>query len=124
MCPHLDLLFILLTTYKISVAEIARLYGEDMTYHAVENYLRRFRKEAKDMRGQAEGRESTAPSPARPRVKKAADEDNSVKAGSVEAGRITKKKKKISAAKVKTEVIEQEIGGLGSEDAEEVPEEI
>jgi hypothetical protein len=53
------------------VAEIARLYGGDMTYNAVENYLRKFRKEAKDMKAQAADREGPAPSPARPKTKKA-----------------------------------------------------
>jgi hypothetical protein len=38
-----------------------------MTYHAVENYLRKFRKDAKEMRGSAKA----APSPARPTSKKA-----------------------------------------------------
>jgi hypothetical protein len=41
-----------------------------MTYHAVENYLRKYRKEAKDMRAQATGREN-APNLARPRSRKA-----------------------------------------------------
>jgi hypothetical protein len=42
-----------------------------MTYNAVENYLRKFRKEAKTMKAAAEGREAPVPSPARPRTKKA-----------------------------------------------------
>jgi len=44
-----------------------------MTYNAVENYLRKFRKEAMTMKAQAEGRQAAAPSPARPRTKKAGD---------------------------------------------------
>jgi hypothetical protein len=48
---------------QINVAEIARLYGqEDMTYHAVENYLRKFRKEAKAMMAQPSGDDSPPPS--------------------------------------------------------------
>jgi hypothetical protein len=43
-----------------------------MTYNAVENYLRKFRKEAKDMKAQAADREGPAPSPARPKNKNAA----------------------------------------------------
>jgi hypothetical protein len=61
---------LLILILQINVAEIARLYGSDMTYHAVENYLRKFRREAKDMKAQAEGRMSAAPSPARPRQTK------------------------------------------------------
>lgn len=59
-----------LTHPKISIAEIARLFGRDMTYHAVENYLRKFRKEAKDMKGGTAGRDIVAPST--PRLKKKA----------------------------------------------------
>jgi hypothetical protein len=44
-----------------------------MTYNAVENYLRKFRKEAKDMKAQAAGREAPVPSPARPKAKKGGD---------------------------------------------------
>jgi hypothetical protein len=64
---------------QISVAEIARLYGGEMTYNAVENYLRRFRKDAKAIKEAATDRESPAPSPARPRTKKA--ETSPTKAG-------------------------------------------
>lgn len=55
---------------QISIAEIARLYGEDMTYHAVKNYLRKFRKEAKEMKGDVVDRPGPVPSPAKPRAKK------------------------------------------------------
>lgn len=44
-----------------------------MTYHAVENYLRNFRRDAKDMKSQATDRKGPVPSPARPRVKKAGE---------------------------------------------------
>jgi len=53
---------------KINVADIARLYGGDMSYHAVENYLRKFRKAAKEMNGHVPA--TAAPSPAKPRAKK------------------------------------------------------
>jgi hypothetical protein len=42
-----------------------------MTYNAVENYLRKFRKEAKAIKEAATDRDGPAPSPARPRTKKA-----------------------------------------------------
>lgn len=61
------------THLQINIKEIARLYGGEMTYNAVENYLRRFRKEAKTMKAAAEGRETPVPSPARPRTKKAGE---------------------------------------------------
>jgi hypothetical protein len=90
-----------------------------MTYHAVESYLRKFRKDSKDMRGQASG--VAAPSPARQRVKKAAAEVSPVKTGGVKTGRVAKKK---LSAKIKTEVFEQEPEDMGSEEAEEVQEEV
>lgn len=53
---------------KINVADIARLYGGDMSYHAVENYLRKFRKAAKEMNGDVPA--TAVPSPAAPKDKK------------------------------------------------------
>jgi hypothetical protein len=50
---------------QISPAEIARLYGPDMTYYAVENYLRKFRRDAKEMKKEAGDRDVPASSPAR-----------------------------------------------------------
>lgn len=41
-----------------------------MAYNAIENYLRKFRKEAKAIKEQAVDRDGPAPSPARPRTKK------------------------------------------------------
>jgi hypothetical protein len=70
-----------LTYDQISAAEIARLYGENMTYHAIENYLRRFRKIAKEMKDEAADRAGPVPSPARPRVTKKASTVSSSKAG-------------------------------------------
>jgi hypothetical protein len=70
-----------LTYHQISPAEIARLYGEDMTYNAVENYLRKFRKDAKEMKGEAADRAGPVPSPARPRVTKKASTVSLSKAG-------------------------------------------
>jgi hypothetical protein len=53
---------------KINVVEIARLYGGDMTYNAAENYLRKFRKAAKEMNGHVAP--TAAPSTTKPRAKK------------------------------------------------------
>ncbi|KAH7087725.1 hypothetical protein FB567DRAFT_628638 [Paraphoma chrysanthemicola] len=89
---------------KISVAEIARLYGGDMTYNAVENYLRKFRREAKDMKDDAAGRDGPAPSPARPRTKKASNV--TPKKPGVKTGRVTKKQ--TPTTKVKTEAFDEE----------------
>jgi hypothetical protein len=90
-----------------------------MTYHAVENYLRKFRKDAKDMRGQPHG--SVAPSPARPRVKKATGDVSQVKIGGVKAARVAKKK---PTAKIKTEILEQELEDMASEEVEDIEEEV
>ncbi|KAH7074769.1 hypothetical protein BKA63DRAFT_320758 [Paraphoma chrysanthemicola] len=103
---------------KINVAEIARLYGGDMTYHAVENYLRKFRREAKDMKGDAAGRDGPVPSPARPRTKKASDV--TPKKAGVKTGRVTKKQ--TPTTKVKTEALDEDdllaggdkVGGIGA----------
>lgn len=72
-----------------------------MTYYAVENYLRKFKRDAKDLKAQAEGREAAAPSPARPKVNK---KIASPTKGGVKTGRVSKKK---PVAKVKKEVVEK-----------------
>jgi hypothetical protein len=101
-----------------------------MTYNAVENYLRKFRKDAKEMKGEAADRAGPVPSPARSRTKKAATVSPSkANAGTrswissrpfqtttllitkgVKSGRVAKKK---APAKVKTEVFETEVEGAG-----------
>ncbi|KAF2824004.1 hypothetical protein CC86DRAFT_355412 [Ophiobolus disseminans] len=91
----------------VKPAEIARLYGGDMTYHAVEKYLRKFRKEAKEMKTEAEGRKVAVPSPAKSRAKKVANA-SPIKAG-VKSGRVTKKKN-TSPVKVKPEALDEELG--------------
>ena len=55
---------------QVNVHEIARLYGGDMTYHALQNQLRKIKKDAAAMKEEAAGREGPAPSPAKPRGKK------------------------------------------------------
>jgi hypothetical protein len=90
-----------------------------MTYYAVENYLRKFRKDAKDMRGQAPG--AAAPSPAKPRVKKAGGHASPARIEGIKTGRVAKKK---PAAKVKTELLEQKLDDMGSEKVEGIEEEV
>jgi hypothetical protein len=63
--PYLPSRTLLTQLLQISPAEIARLYGPDMTYYAVENYLRKFRRDAKEMKKEAGDRDVPAPSPAR-----------------------------------------------------------
>jgi hypothetical protein len=101
-------------TPQINVAEIARLYGGEMTYNAVENYLRKFRKEAKAIKEAAADREGPAPSPARPRTKKA-------EVAGVKTGRVAKKK---TPKKVKTEVLEEMMEADSEVEVEDVQEEV
>jgi hypothetical protein len=63
--PYLPSRTLLTQLLQISPAEIARLYGPDMTYYAVENYLRKFRRDAKGMKKEAGDRDVPAPSPRR-----------------------------------------------------------
>jgi hypothetical protein len=100
-----------------------------MTYHAVENYLRRFRKEAKEMKGGA----PVAPIPSTPKAKKASVV-SPTKAGKVswipshyhhfvngdtgvKSGRIAKR---APATKIKAEAIEEEMNGEAELDEEEI----
>ncbi|EDU40761.1 predicted protein [Pyrenophora tritici-repentis Pt-1C-BFP] len=55
---------------KINISEVARLYGEDMTYNALENRLRAWKKEATAMKAAASGREIAVKSPSKSRAKK------------------------------------------------------
>lgn len=47
--------------------EIARLYGGEATYNAIENFMRKPKKVAQELMAQAEGKPAAAPSPVRPR---------------------------------------------------------
>lgn len=57
----------LLTNEQINCKEVARLFGQDATYNAIENFLRKPKKEAAKLRAEAMGTTAPAPSPARPR---------------------------------------------------------
>ncbi|KAL5114531.1 hypothetical protein ACEQ8H_007564 [Pleosporales sp. CAS-2024a] len=98
---------------KINVGEVARLYGGDMTYHAVETYLRKFRKEAKEMKGSA----AVAPSPSKPRPRKSV-KSSPVK--EVKSGRVSKKAPAPTKVKVKAEMVEEEMKSILGGEGEEV----
>lgn len=55
---------------QVNCTEVARLYGEDATYNAIEGFLRKPKKQAIQLKEEAAGRQSPACSPARPRAKK------------------------------------------------------
>ncbi|KAA8625971.1 hypothetical protein A1F94_001026 [Pyrenophora tritici-repentis] len=80
---------------KINISEVARLYGEDMTYNALENRLRAWKKEATAMKAAASGREIAVKSPSKSRAKKG--EANPTKKGEyhcVQTSRVTKARSK------------------------------
>lgn len=55
---------------QVNCREIARLYGGEATYNAIENFLRKPKAKAKQLKAEAEGREGPVASPARPRAPK------------------------------------------------------
>jgi hypothetical protein len=57
---------------QIDIKEVARLHGGDMTYHALENRLRKWKKEATALKDETEGREGAAKSPVKTRARKGA----------------------------------------------------
>ncbi|CAG5183193.1 uncharacterized protein ALTATR162_LOCUS10459 [Alternaria atra] len=98
---------------QIDIKEVARLHGGDMTYHALENRLRKWKKEAAALKDEAEGREGAAKSPVKTRARKGAA---SPAKGAVKAGRITKKKA-LAATKIKSEppIEEDVLNGIDEE---------
>lgn len=74
-----------------------------MSYHAVENYLRKFRRDAKAMNGKATVAASSPVRAAAKATPKKAKGGSPTKEGGVNSGRVEKKK---AAPKVKTEVVE------------------
>lgn len=50
---------------QINCREVARLFGQDATYNAIENFLRKPKQEAKKLRAEAAGTTGPAPSPAK-----------------------------------------------------------
>ncbi|KNG52554.1 hypothetical protein TW65_00158 [Stemphylium lycopersici] len=85
---------------KININEVTRIYGKDMTYHALENHLRVWKKQATVLKNAATSCEGAAESSARPRAKKA---DPSPKSA-VKSGRIARKKAP-TTTKVKSEAL-------------------
>ncbi|KAJ4302629.1 hypothetical protein N0V90_001518 [Kalmusia sp. IMI 367209] len=86
----------------INCKEVARLFGSEATYDAIENFLRKPKRKAQELRDQAAGRPEVARSPAKPRARK----ENSTprKSDGVKAGRVTKTKKLSVSSPIKKEV--------------------
>ncbi|KAF1957332.1 hypothetical protein CC80DRAFT_491469 [Byssothecium circinans] len=86
----------------INCREVARIYGGEATYNAIENFLRKPKKKAQEMKAEANGRQGPAPSPSRaPRTPK-----TPTKAGTgVKSGRVTKSTKK-NGSPLKKEVVD------------------
>ncbi|KAI4663232.1 uncharacterized protein J4E78_003643 [Alternaria triticimaculans] len=104
---------------KVNIREIATLYGGEMTYDALENRMRKFKKAATLLKEEAAGGDgaAAAKSPVKTRAKKGSA--SPVK-GAVKTGRVTKKKAP-AAPKIKPEpVFEEEEGiqGLVEEELE------
>lgn len=108
------------TSLQINCKEVARFCGADMTYNAVESYLRKFRAEAKVMLGKTPAATS---SPVKPTATPKKGRTASPTKGSVKSGRVEKKKP--TTPKVKKEVVEAEAAemlrddGAGEEDESE-----
>ncbi|KAF2637746.1 hypothetical protein P280DRAFT_509479 [Massarina eburnea CBS 473.64] len=67
----------------INCREVARIYGDGATYNAIENFLRKPKRKAAEMKAEANGREAPAPSPSRPRAPRSPGK-------SVKTGRVAK----------------------------------
>jgi hypothetical protein len=67
-------------SYQINCREVARLYGGDATYNAIENFLRKPKAKAKELKAEAAGRDGPAASPARPRAPKTPTKKDTAKA--------------------------------------------
>ena len=55
---------------QVNIREIATLYGGEMTYDALENRMRKFKKAATALKDESADREDTPKSAAKPRAKK------------------------------------------------------
>ncbi|KAI4608281.1 hypothetical protein J4E80_009291 [Alternaria sp. BMP 0032] len=98
---------------KVNIREIATLYGGEMTYDALENRMRKFKKAATALKEEAAGGDGAGAvkSPVKTRAKKGGA--SPVK-GAVKTGRVTKKKAP-AAPKIKPEpVFEEEEGMQGT----------
>ncbi|KAI4662137.1 uncharacterized protein J4E88_010927 [Alternaria novae-zelandiae] len=107
---------------KVNIREIATLYGGEMTYDALENRMRKFKKAATALKDEAAGGgdgAGAAKSPVKTRAKKGGGSASPVK-GAVKTGRVTKKKAP-AAPKIKPEPVfedEEGIQGLVEEELE------
>ncbi|KAF2181722.1 hypothetical protein K469DRAFT_691810 [Zopfia rhizophila CBS 207.26] len=85
----------------INCKEVARLFGPEATYNAIENFLRTPKKKAAQLKENAG--DSITPSPSRPRTPKKAKK-SPVKSG-VKPGRIVKTPTKPKCSSVKKELV-------------------
>ncbi|KAI4640706.1 hypothetical protein J4E93_008296 [Alternaria ventricosa] len=101
---------------KVNIREIATLYGGEMTYDALENRMRKFKKAATALKDEAANGDGAAKSPVKTRAKKGSA--SPVK-GAVKTGRVTKKKAP-AVPKIKPEPLLEEEGmqGIVEEDLE------
>ncbi|KAI4613364.1 uncharacterized protein J4E87_010011 [Alternaria ethzedia] len=117
---------------KVNIRSIATLYGGEMTYDALENRMRKFKKAATLLKEEAAGADGAgaAKSPVKTRAKKGSA--SPVK-GAVKTGRVTKKKAP-AAPKIKPEPVFEEDEGMhgiveedleaGEEVIDEIEEEV
>ncbi|KAF2738663.1 hypothetical protein EJ04DRAFT_549858 [Polyplosphaeria fusca] len=78
---------------NVNCKEVARLFGSDTTYNAIENFLRKPKKLAVKLKEEAKDRAGPAASPFKPKGKKAAALLEGVK-----TGRVTKKKATVNGS--------------------------
>jgi hypothetical protein len=64
---------------QINCREVARLYGGNATYNAIENFLRKPKAKAKELKAEAAGRDGPVASLARPRAPKTPTKKDSPK---------------------------------------------
>ncbi|CAA9957862.1 hypothetical protein PTMSG1_01441 [Pyrenophora teres f. maculata] len=88
---------------KINISEVAHIYGEPMTYNALETRLRKWKQEATVMKTAAAGREIVSKSPSKSKTKKG---NTSPSKNGVKSGRVSKSRNKTTTpTKVKAESI-------------------
>ncbi|ORY09934.1 hypothetical protein BCR34DRAFT_363727 [Clohesyomyces aquaticus] len=92
----------------INYREVARLFGGDATYNAIENFLRGPKKLAKELKENADS--DAPPSPARPRTPKKA---NGSPLNGVKNGRVVKTPTKSckKGSQIKKEILDDDFTG-------------
>ncbi|KAF2854269.1 hypothetical protein T440DRAFT_271773 [Plenodomus tracheiphilus IPT5] len=88
---------------KINCTEVARLYGKDATYNAIENFLRKPKRVATQLKAEANAEKGTVASPA----KRASPTKKS--GGGVKTGRVEKKAPTTPRKEVKVEEVEESV---------------